>query len=817
KKTLQEKKTYFILLSDDLSKREQDAKMTFANLEQQRLWIERQALLKELFAMSSAVINNIKRFVTIGEEINKKEREIEKVNAELEVLTQTISSQKGIVAEMNKRCAESQTIIDEKTNERDALKPSLLREEKDKMVKRQSCLKDLSSRLEAVYTEIEERNKTEKEISKIVKSLSKLTDISEKASAECCKLEKEKEESESRYRTMLQCVEDNFKAIRRQLAEEHATHCPLCGQSIEDKFQVWNNENYFSKILSPLEEEKKKCAASYASSKKRADEAKRDLDILSGELKAKENDLNKRKNKICKNENDIKETVIKLDLRPTDNLKETIADEISSIEIMIKSNSQLLERAEKIQKEIDELIKRKTSIDYGLKAEDRKLQDSLRTLAQKDQTIKHSKDRAIELKNEKNDLLLSLSKNLNIYDSEWNKDPISIAGQLKKDADNYSEKITAFTKEEADYKANLKNLESIANIKEKLLMLLKDYEPLESKSKSENFNGIKTDDIQKIWYDFHILIETIKHRIADNQSLIHDRDKRLLDYYVKSGTTEATLRQLIKATDEIQIMRKKQDIHVKERQSLTTRLEEASKKKQENMTALHIKDESEIENTDILKARLESLENQYRELSLSLGVIKEKLDANAKIRKETDCHRIELENKRVRMEKWVIMNHYFGGTRFRTLVQSHILRPLLNNANIYLRQITDHYILTCSDENEHLSILVKDRYNNNEPRSVTVLSGGERFMISLALSLALSAMNRPDMNVDILFIDEGFGTLDAKSLDMVMSTLRQLPEINGQSGRRVGVISHREELTEQIDCQIQLHSFGEGRSKIVIP
>ncbi len=89
-------------------------------------------------------------------------------------------------------------------------------------------------------------------------------------------------------------------------------------------------------------------------------------------------------------------------------------------------------------------------------------------------------------------------------------------------------------------------------------------------------------------------------------------------------------------------------------------------------------------------------------------------------------------------------------------------------------------------------------------------------MVSLALSFALSAMNLPDMKVDILFIDEGFGTLDAKSLDMVMSTLRRLPEINGQSGRRVGVISHREELTEQIDCQIQLHSYGEGRSRIEI-
>ena len=89
-------------------------------------------------------------------------------------------------------------------------------------------------------------------------------------------------------------------------------------------------------------------------------------------------------------------------------------------------------------------------------------------------------------------------------------------------------------------------------------------------------------------------------------------------------------------------------------------------------------------------------------------------------------------------------------------------------------------------------------------------------MISLALSLALSAMNRPDMNVDILFIDEGFGTLDAKSLEMVMSTLRRLPEINGQTGRRVGVISHREELTEQIPTQIQLKHCGEGRSRIVV-
>ena len=141
---------------------------------------------------------------------------------------------------------------------------------------------------------------------------------------------------------------------------------------------------------------------------------------------------------------------------------------------------------------------------------------------------------------------------------------------------------------------------------------------------------------------------------------------------------------------------------------------------------------------------------------------------------------------------------------------------MLNNANIYLEQITDRYKLTCSEENERLAILVMDRYNKDAVRSATVLSGGERFMVSLALSLALSSLNRPDFNVNILFIDEGFGTLDEKSLDSVMSTLEKLQAIAGQSNRRVGIISHREELNERIRTQIRVTRHGEGRSKVEV-
>ena len=84
----------------------------------------------------------------------------------------------------------------------------------------------------------------------------------------------------------------------------------------------------------------------------------------------------------------------------------------------------------------------------------------------------------------------------------------------------------------------------------------------------------------------------------------------------------------------------------------------------------------------------------------------------------------------------------------------------------------------------------------------------------MALSLALSSLNRPDMNVNILFIDEGFGTLDERSLDSVMSTLEKLQEIAGQTNRRVGIISHREELDERIAVKIKVVKKGEGRSLI---
>lgn len=199
-----------------------------------------------------------------------------------------------------------------------------------------------------------------------------------------------------------------------------------------------------------------------------------------------------------------------------------------------------------------------------------------------------------------------------------------------------------------------------------------------------------------------------------------------------------------------------------------------------------------------------------------LGAIQKQLDDNTHNQEQALKAQKAMEQAQETLKKWEVLNTYFGGTRFRTLVQTYVLRPLLNNANLYLKQITPRYLLTCSEENEQLSILVLDNDNKRQVRSVTLLSGGERFMVSLALSLALSSLNRPDMNVNILFIDEGFGTLDEKSLDSVMETLGKLQEIAGLKERRVGIISHRTELEERLPVQIRVEKRGEGRSQVTI-
>ncbi|MDE6510690.1 MAG: hypothetical protein K2L00_01155, partial [Muribaculaceae bacterium] len=481
-------------------------------------------------------------------------------------------------------------------------------------------------------------------------------------------------------------------------------------------------------------------------------------------LKAKEDDLKKRKEKLSQIEIEISGMLGSLRIDCREDLKETVATEISRLNAEIKNISEKLSLADKIQKEIDTLIKQKESLDNDHKASEKNLHTSLENLAKKKENLDSIESRIKELQTESENLRDELNHRLKGYDDFWEKDPGYSSAKLKKDSDTYARRSSLYSKEETEHRASCRILDTLSDTEKTLGTLLDTVEESETYEDSGRLRTIKTDDLQERWNALNIEVATATGRISDNEKRIKEVSDELNEYYLATGQSEATIKELLGIAKDISEMRSKLEKHHTELNRNATLMAENRKKRDDNLKALGIENESQIEDIENLRNELEELDRRNSELTQSLGAIKQRLQADEETRRESERQGKELEQKTLRYEKWEKMNRYFGGTRFRTLVQSHILLPLLNNANIYLRQITDHYTLTCSDDNEQLSILVLDRYHNNEPRSVTVLSGGERFMISLALSLALSAMNRPDLNVDILFIDEGFGTLDSKSL-----------------------------------------------------
>lgn len=385
------------------------------------------------------------------------------------------------------------------------------------------------------------------------------------------------------------------------------------------------------------------------------------------------------------------------------------------------------------------------------------------------------------------------------------------AAELFTQIQNAQKDKESLDKELSRYNAALQRLESMGKTRDGILEKHPDWDEKVQPQCSQVKN------IEEEWNRLLGAVSGNDSAAATHKKTVDEYSVILNGYYEATGKDEAYLSGLMGHNNDIDRARnyiKEIDAQLK---SFTDALEAATKKETDALERLGAADDpSLIPDLNVLTNERDSLNAQKDDAVKKLGETESLLKQEEVWKRQLIKTREEHSRAEEVKNKWEKLNRYFGGKKFRRLVQAHILRPLLENANIYLERITDRYVLTCSEENEQLAILVRDRYNKEQIRSVTVLSGGERFMISLALSLALSSLNRPGMNVNILFIDEGFGTLDQKNLDSVMSTLEKLQEIAAESNRRVGIISHREELYERIPVQIQVRKKGEGRSVVEV-
>ncbi|MDR3254779.1 MAG: AAA family ATPase [Synergistaceae bacterium] len=221
-------------------------------------------------------------------------------------------------------------------------------------------------------------------------------------------------------------------------------------------------------------------------------------------------------------------------------------------------------------------------------------------------------------------------------------------------------------------------------------------------------------------------------------------------------------------------------------------------------------------------ALLGELEEKEKEAHLETGHLAQRLNDDAAARaawvERSEVIRIEEEE----CARWDALHRLIGamdGKKYRDFVQGLTFGIMIDYANAALSGITDRYLLTGLPNNPDssmssaLDLLVIDNYQAGVTRSTRNLSGGESFLVSMALALALSRMASNNVQVDSLFLDEGFGSLDEETLETVLYALSTLR----RDGKLIGVISHIPALTERLGVQIKIVPRGRGRSSVSGP
>lgn len=306
-------------------------------------------------------------------------------------------------------------------------------------------------------------------------------------------------------------------------------------------------------------------------------------------------------------------------------------------------------------------------------------------------------------------------------------------------------------------------------------------------------------------------IASLQERTGNRSAELAGMEDRLRDRIKKAGFEDETD---YRSSCLVEEERKRL---VEQENTLMTRKAELDIRRKDRSQALASEVEKDLTSSSLetLRPELEKSEAGLKGLQEEIGAIKNSLVENEKLKGQQQERIKNIDLQKKECARWDELHQLIGsadGKRFRNFAQGLTFEIMVSHANRQLLKMTDRYVLT-RDDSQPLELCVVDNYQAGEIRSTKNLSGGEAFIVSLALALGLSQMSSRNVRVDSLFLDEGFGTLDEDALETALETLAGLQ----QDGKLIGVISHVPALKERIGTQIQVIPQRGGRSIIEGP
>ena len=249
---------------------------------------------------------------------------------------------------------------------------------------------------------------------------------------------------------------------------------------------------------------------------------------------------------------------------------------------------------------------------------------------------------------------------------------------------------------------------------------------------------------------------------------------------------------------------------------ISATLRETDRQLSEELELLHRSHPQGLPCKEVAVEALDAQEVRWRELQQQSGALQEKLKAAAGATAQAGGLTDELEVQKAEAAPWARLADLIGsanGQKFSRMAQAVTLHQLVNLANDRMGTFSDRYEVRRTGDPADLELQILDRWQAHTVRPMKSLSGGETFLVSLALALGLSELAGRRARIGSLFIDEGFGTLDSEALDTALNALESLR--HGHS--TIGIISHVDSLKARLTTRIEVLRDGGGWSRIVLP
>lgn len=764
-------------------------------------WLDERSVNENVYENSQTIIASLKQIGGYTLLINNEERSINETKKEIDEtlkpamemaqnnLNEAINTKKGLGKELNK--------LQEKV---DGLKLADLRKKKSDAdvipEKTESAKKLIRNWTEAIikYTNRIGRHKEmHDQIERLRKDADEKTTPISNAETNMRTLEKVLAKQKK-------TIDEWARDIRQNLHEGDT--CPVCGRQINGELP---HEDVLQKVVDQAQNDYNEAKERYEDLVKEQNKLNSEADGLQTVYNTDDEDIKNDETvasaaDLARQECERLGIVINDDANGTvpRDLAARLDDVCSKAKVLSNELKGQIEEGEKIEKslstkrkeerELSERIDKELRPDFEKKYQ--KLQNAEGNIQTSNKLIDSTRTQKLQAENS---ILNYLPRNI------WESAPEEYAEQLKRDADEYKKNKNEHQNLNT-LVSNLENLlKNVATCQENAISNLPQLANVNSGKVIDNPELLN--QMMRISSDAKIASTT-----KENAEKVKNKKNEDVNLFLEANPSFSKTRLVelnAYSLEDIDELKKKvKGIDEKVTQT-KVKLEDVK-----GRLRTHQKNKPEILSEDtlaLLDAAILDVEGTISSLNQELGAKNKELQDDNKKKGQQGDKQKKVQSATADYERWQHLNSLIGsadGKKFMIIAQCYLMDSLLDSANQYLANLAPRYTLKSVPERLYLSI--EDSYQGFATRSTDSLSGGESFLVSLALALALADVGQ-SLSVDTLFIDEGFGTLSGAPLTKAINTLRSL---HGHAGRHVGIISHLPQVKESISTQIIVQQQG---------